>query len=115
MPRHAERLGLVDRVVERCPETFGAEVVALASRLATAPRTQARIGAKKDALERQQATEPLAAYRERELAGMRAVFFDPGQPYHALRGAFVRKEPPAATPGHLRALPAGRPKPHPHP
>lgn len=39
---------------------------------------------------------------------MRATFFDPRAPYHALRRAFVRKEPVAATPPHLvRTVPAG--------
>lgn len=103
--RRAERLGLVDRVVERAPEAFAGEVSALARRLAAHPRTQERIAAKKSELDRLERTAPAAGYRERELARMRTAFFDPGQPYHAARRAFVRKERPECTPEHLRDLP----------
>ncbi|OEV11402.1 hypothetical protein AN220_30600 [Streptomyces nanshensis] len=48
---------------------------------------------------RDEATEPLAAYRDRELAAMHRVLFDPAAPHHALRRAFLRKEfPPGAGP-----------------
>ena len=47
------------------------------------------------------ARDPLAGFRERELARMRRTFDDPDATYHALRRAFVRKERPARTPAHL--------------
>ncbi|UXY18152.1 enoyl-CoA hydratase-related protein [Streptomyces cynarae] len=94
-------LGLVDRVVECAPQDFAAEAGRLAARLASLPGTRARIAAKKEALERQESTEPLSDFRERELAAMHRVFHDPDAPYHALRRAFVRKEKPSCTPPHL--------------
>ncbi|MEV6739709.1 enoyl-CoA hydratase-related protein [Streptomyces sp. NPDC051104] len=94
-------LGLVDRVIECAPQDFAAEAGRLAARLASLPGTRARIAAKKEALERQESTEPLSAFRERELAAMHRVFHDPYAPYHALRRAFVRKEKPSCTPPHL--------------
>ncbi|MFE1794081.1 hydrogenase maturation protein, partial [Streptomyces sp. NPDC059525] len=47
-------------------------------------------------------------YRADELALMKRTFDDPHAPYHALRRAFVRKEPARETPPHLtrRTAPA---------
>ncbi|MFD7946029.1 hypothetical protein ACFV5K_24280, partial [Streptomyces sp. NPDC059744] len=56
---------------------------------------------------------PLAAYRQEELAAMRSIFFDPDAPYHRLRRAFVRKEPPTRTPPHLGVGVPGRRTAHP--
>jgi putative two-component system hydrogenase maturation factor HypX/HoxX len=97
----ARDLGLVDRVVDCGPGDFAAEVGRLAARLAALPGSASRIAAKKAELERQECGEPLAAFRERELARMRRTFDDPDAPYHALRRAFVHKERPARTPPHL--------------
>jgi putative two-component system hydrogenase maturation factor HypX/HoxX len=99
----ARDIGLVDVVIHSTPQDFGSAVAGHASRLASAPRTQRLIGEKKAARERDEAVTPLCAHREGELANMRATFFDPGAPYHALRAAFVRKEMPSSTPSHLRA------------
>ncbi|MFD8546564.1 hydrogenase maturation protein [Streptomyces sp. NPDC059649] len=96
-----QRLGLVDRVVECGARDFTHRTTELARRLAASPAVQSRIAAKKDARERDEAQRPLAAYREHELARMHRIFFDPDQPYHALRRAFVRKEPADGTPAHL--------------
>ncbi|MFG2226608.1 hydrogenase maturation protein [Streptomyces sp. NPDC048644] len=101
--RAAAGLGLVDRLLECRPGEFPAEVAHLAARTAEGPDVQRRIAGKKAALERQNALRPLAAHRAAELARMRRTFFDPAAPYHALRGAFVHKEPPRATPMHLRS------------
>ncbi|MFF7230439.1 enoyl-CoA hydratase-related protein [Streptomyces sioyaensis] len=101
------RLGLVDRILDCAAQDFAAQTARLAVRLASAASTQARIAAKKADRERDEADRPLAAYREDELARMHRIFFDPEQPYHALRRAFVRKEP-SGTPAHLNsAAPAG--------
>ncbi|WP_406473596.1 hydrogenase maturation protein [Streptomyces platensis] len=99
-------LGLVDRILDCPAQGFAARTAGLAARLASASSTQARIAAKKADRERDEAHRPLAAYRELELAQMHRIFFDPDQPYHALRRAFVRKEPAAATPSHLGSAPA---------
>ncbi|MET8330609.1 enoyl-CoA hydratase-related protein [Streptomyces sp. NPDC005181] len=97
----AERLGLVDRTIASRPQDFPGETLRLAVRLASSTAAQARIARKKTALEREEALKPLAAHRQEELAAMRSIFFDPDAPYHRLRRAFVRKEPPTRTPPHL--------------
>ncbi|MFE7240123.1 enoyl-CoA hydratase-related protein [Streptomyces sp. NPDC057580] len=97
----AERLGLVDRTVACRPQDFPGEALRLAVRLASSTDVQARIARKKTTLERQEAVKPLAVHRQEELAAMRSIFFDPDAPYHLLRRAFVRKEPPVRTPRHL--------------
>lgn len=97
----AQRLGLVDRVVAAAPGEFGSEVARLAELLANRPALAERIAAKKAGRERDEAAKPLAAYRAEELAVMRRTFLDPRAPYHALRAAFVRKEPVRGTPEHL--------------
>ncbi|MEV6671176.1 enoyl-CoA hydratase-related protein [Streptomyces sp. NPDC051162] len=92
----AERIGLADRVIDAAPGEFGKKVAALAAHLAGTPAAQARIAAKKAGREQDEARKPLAAYREEELARMRAVLHDRAAPYHARRRAFVRKEPAGA-------------------
>lgn len=109
----AERLGLVDRTIACQPQDFPGETVRLAVRLASSTAAQTRIARKKTALERQEALKPLAAYRQEELAAMRSVFFDRDAPYHRLRRAFVRKEPPTRTPPHLGVGVPGRRTAHP--
>ncbi|MEU9122616.1 hydrogenase maturation protein [Streptomyces sp. NPDC048506] len=104
-----QRLGLVDRIVDCDPQEFRAQTARLAVRLASSAATQARVATKKAEREADEADRPLAAYREYELARMHRIFFDPDQPYHALRRAFVRKEPAAGTPAHLTVGPAGPP------
>ncbi len=99
----ARDIGLADRVIECAPARFSAEVTRLAQRLAGSSPAQSRLVAKKAESERREAVTPLAAVRERELAHMHRIFFDPTAPYHALRRAFCRKEPPAVPP----AVPAG--------
>lgn len=98
----AHRLGLADRLLDCPPQRFRDEVAALAGRRARSTEVQRRIAGKKAGLEEREAQKPLSAYREEELARMRAVFTDPRAPYHALRSAFVRKEAP----------PPGAPRPH---
>ncbi|MFE5688027.1 enoyl-CoA hydratase-related protein, partial [Streptomyces sp. NPDC056512] len=103
------RLGLVDRLVECCPQDFPGEVTRSAVRLAKFSGMQERIAAKKQTRERDESVRPLSLYREAELSVMLRTFSDPDAPYHALRRAFVRKQPPAKTPSHLvRAGATGR-------
>ncbi|MFL0392968.1 MULTISPECIES: hydrogenase maturation protein [Streptomyces] len=99
----ARRIGLVDRVLPVPPHRFGEQVAELAAALAEDPDTHQRLAAKKANRARDEATEPLASYRDQELAAMHRVLFDPGAPHHALRAAFLRKEPPPqGTPPILR-------------
>ncbi|MFH8498737.1 enoyl-CoA hydratase-related protein [Streptomyces coeruleorubidus] len=100
----AARIGLVDRLVPVQPQEFTAEVERLAADVAGDPDIARRITAKATARHADELQRPLAEYRRTELARMRAIFFDPQAPYHALRSAFVRKVPsgsarPLATEG----------------
>ncbi|GCB52308.1 hydrogenase maturation protein [Streptomyces sp. NL15-2K] len=89
----AARIGLVDRLVPAPAREFAAEVERMAAALAADPDLGRRIAAKAAARRTDEARRPLAEYRRAELARMRAIFFDPHAPYHALRSAFVRKLP----------------------
>ncbi|MFE5025668.1 enoyl-CoA hydratase-related protein [Streptomyces sp. NPDC056656] len=103
------RPGLVDRLVECCPQEFPGEVTRSAVRLANSSGMQERIAAKKQTRERDESVKPLSLYREAELSSMLRTFSDPHAPYHALRRAFVHKQPSIEAPSHLiRAGAAGR-------
>ncbi|WP_369204006.1 enoyl-CoA hydratase-related protein [Streptomyces sp. PU-14G] len=95
----ARRIGLVDRVLPTAPSEFAPRVAELAAALAVDPATHQRLAVKKANRARDEAAEPLASYRDQELAAMHRVLFDPGAPHHALRAAFLRKEP---VPGDVR-------------
>ncbi|WP_048479521.1 enoyl-CoA hydratase-related protein, partial [Streptomyces roseus] len=104
----ARRLGLVDRTIDCAPQEFADETTRLAVRVADSPAILSRIAGKKACRDADESVRPLAAYREAELARMRETFFDPQAPYHALRRAFVRKEPADRTPPHLERTVPGR-------
>ena len=109
----ALRSGLVDRVIEAGPAGFRAQVSALAGHLASRPDFRAHLAAKARQRAAAEQERPLAAYRAGELAIMWRNFFEPGEPYAALRRAFVYKEKPQQTPPHLAGYrtqpgPAGR-------
>ncbi|MET7639919.1 enoyl-CoA hydratase-related protein [Streptomyces sp. NPDC005438] len=89
----ADRLGMVDRVLDCSPADFAGQVAAQAGDLAQDPALQARLAEKKLRRERDEERKPLQRYREEEGERMRAQFFDPHSPYHGLRAAFVRKRP----------------------
>lgn len=110
----ARRLGLVDRTIDCGPQAFADETARLAVRVAHSYATRSRIAGKKARRDADEGVRPLASYREAELARMRETFFDPQAPYHALRRAFVRKEPADRTPAHLgRTVPGRRTAPLP--
>ncbi|MFI6144747.1 hydrogenase maturation protein [Streptomyces sp. NPDC051109] len=104
----ARRLGLVDRTIDCAPQAFADETSRLAVRVADSPAILSRIAGKKARRDADESVRPLAAYREAELARMRETFFDPQASYHALRRAFVRKEPADRTPAHLERTVPGR-------
>jgi putative two-component system protein, hydrogenase maturation factor HypX/HoxX len=89
----AARIGLVDELVPVAVQEFAAETERRAAALAAAPDLARRIAAKAEARRAAEEERPLADYRRVELARMRAIFFDARAPYHALRSAFVRKQP----------------------
>ncbi|MFJ5035971.1 enoyl-CoA hydratase-related protein [Streptomyces sp. NPDC088560] len=101
----AARLALADRLLTTAPGGFATEVERLATALAAAPDLRHRIAAKTAARRTDEEVRPLAAYRRDELARVHAAFFDHEAPYHALRSAFVRKEPTACA--RPLATPAG--------
>ncbi|MFI8230877.1 hydrogenase maturation protein [Streptomyces sp. NPDC085900] len=89
----AAQLGMVNRVVPTSAQEFAAEVENLATALADDPDLERQITAKATTRRTDEEQRPLTDYRRAELARMRAIFFDPHAPYHALRSAFVRKLP----------------------
>lgn len=100
----AQDIGLVDRVVPSSPQEFAAEVAERAASLAGGAATDRRIADKKAARERDESVRPLASYRDEELTRMRQAFFSPDAPYHALRSAFVHKQPSPDPSGVSAAL-----------
>ncbi|MFI7412996.1 hydrogenase maturation protein [Streptomyces sp. NPDC049627] len=94
----AVRIGLADRLVAVPAQEFGVEVGHLAAAVADDPDLARRLAAKAAARQAAEARRPLAEYRRAELARMREIFFDPQAPYHALRAAFVRKQPSGSHP-----------------
>ncbi|WP_405758719.1 hydrogenase maturation protein [Streptomyces sp. NBC_00073] len=104
----ARRLGLVDRTIDCGPQAFAEETARLAVRVADSPAIRSWIAGKKARRDADESVKPLAAYREAELSRMRESFRDPQAPYHALRRAFVRKEPADRTPPHLERTVPGR-------
>ncbi|KUL24298.1 enoyl-CoA hydratase-related protein [Streptomyces regalis] len=89
----AARIGLVDGLVPVAAQEFAAETEHRAAALAADPDLARRIAAKASARQADEERRPLADHRRAELARMRAIFFDSQTPYHALRSAFVRKQP----------------------
>lgn len=89
----AVEAGLADRLVAAAPGDFAGEICRMATATAHAPGLRERVDAKAASRARDEAVKPLAEYRKEELARMRRQFFGPDEPYHALRRAFVRKEP----------------------
>ena len=89
----AAQLGMVNRVVPTSAQEFAAEVENMATALADDPDLERQITAKATTRRTDEEQRPLTDYRRAELARMRAIFFDPHAPYHALRSAFVRKLP----------------------
>ncbi len=109
----ARELGLVDRVVAASPQEFAHAVTRMAVELADEGDLRVRIGAKKAARERDESARPLEAYRAHELRRMRAAFFAPDAPYHALRSAFVHKQPAGDTAARCEEL-SRLPQPNAH-
>jgi putative two-component system protein, hydrogenase maturation factor HypX/HoxX len=93
--------GLVDRVITGGSAEYRAQVTELAEALAAGPDYAQRLADKARMLSEAERAWPLDAYRCAELAAMSRNFFDPSEPYHDLRRAFVYKDKPTRTPGHI--------------
>lgn len=99
--RQAQQMGLLDAVLSPGAAGFEAQARAEALRLAAADDLQQLIQAKRVRREQDEATRPLAAYREQELQRMHRNFYGFDPSYHVARHHFVHRKPMAWTPRHL--------------
>jgi putative two-component system hydrogenase maturation factor HypX/HoxX len=97
----AQRLGLVDRCLNISPEVFEREVMEPALAMAAADHLTDRILHKQKVRADDEATRPLADYRQEELSRMQRNFYGFDPSYHVARYHFVHKLPHAWTPRHL--------------
>ena len=98
---HAVSLGLGDEVLPGVSAEFDDAVLDAAMRLAADGGHDRLIAAKRTARADDEQRRPLEAYRIRELAEMSRDIFDDRHGYAAARHAFVTKQRPSSTPGHL--------------
>lgn len=94
----ANRLGLVDRIIETTRANFESTVSSMARKIAFDPEFEQRIGTKTRQREIDEETKPLRAYRDDELARMRRNFYGFDPSYHIARYNFVHKVPKSRTP-----------------
>jgi putative two-component system hydrogenase maturation factor HypX/HoxX len=97
----AARWGLVDAVFGDSPAGFVAEARARAAALARDPALPERLRRKQQRRQDDQASQPLAAYRDEELARMWRNFYGFDPSYHIARSNFVHRVAPSWTPRHL--------------
>ncbi len=98
---HAERIGLLDRVVSGRRSEFDQAVLDHAAELAARPDHRQLVEQKQAARAAAEARKPLDAYRVEELAEMSRDIFDDRHGFTDARRAFVTKQKPTTTPGHL--------------
>ncbi|MFW6342908.1 MAG: enoyl-CoA hydratase-related protein [Halothiobacillaceae bacterium] len=96
----AQNLGLIDRTGPNSRSDFDAFVLEQAARLAE-DGFEARLAAKAQRRERDEAERPLHEYRDAELARMRMNFYGFDPSYHVARFRLVRRSPHAWTPLYL--------------
>jgi len=99
--QRAAATGIADACLAGDAQAFRIDVARRAGEIAAAPDLAARLVAKRERRARDEATKPLAAYREEELAHMRRNFYGFDPSYHVARHHFVRKSPASWTPRHL--------------
>jgi putative two-component system hydrogenase maturation factor HypX/HoxX len=99
----ALRAGFIDAIGEGDRAAFAEAVHAEAASLARDGSLAARLAQKAETLARDEATRPLAADREAELARMREAFYGFDPSYHVARYNFIAKVPLSRTPLHLQA------------
>jgi putative two-component system hydrogenase maturation factor HypX/HoxX len=93
--------GLVDGVFGASAQDFAVQLQTRAHALARDPQFAQRLEQKAARRAADEATKPLARYREEELARMQRNFYGFDTSYHIARYHFVRKIPHAWTPRHL--------------
>ena len=96
----ADRLGLADKVLSANRDRFLSEVSECATDLAGV-RFDAELAEKTRVRQADEASKPLASYREEELAEMKRNFFGFDPSYHIARYNFVQKIPKSRTPPTL--------------
>ncbi len=94
-------IGLIDAAFGTTPEHFVALVRERATAMAASPELPALLLAKQQRRLRDEASKPLAAYRDEELSRLRRNFYGFDPSYHIARSNFVRRVPPSWTPRHL--------------
>ena len=94
----AERLGLVQRRLTGGRDAMTAQIKRLALALAHAPNYAERLAAKQARRRADEAAQPLAFYRDAELARMRRNFFGFDPSFHVARYNFIRKIGKSHTP-----------------
>ena len=97
----AAQWGLVDAVFGESPGNFVDQVRARAAALAASAEAAALLQAKRHRRQADEASKPLAAYREEELTRMRRNFYGFDPSYHIARSNFVHRVAPSWTPRHL--------------
>jgi putative two-component system protein, hydrogenase maturation factor HypX/HoxX len=99
----AQRLGLLDAVIDASREDFLEVVAARARALASADDFGTRLAARNDRRAAEWAEKPLDRYRAAELERMRLNFYGFDPSYHVARHRFVHRTPHSWTPRHLAA------------
>ncbi len=99
--QRALQIGFTDACLSGDTEGFQIEVARRAAELAAAPDWANKLAAKRETRARDEATKPLAAYREEELTQMRRNFYGFDPSYHVARHHFVAKSLASWTPRHL--------------
>jgi putative two-component system hydrogenase maturation factor HypX/HoxX len=97
----ALKIGLTNACLSGEVPAYRAELAAMAARLAADPDLPAQLAAKRAARKRDEAANPLAAYRNEEMAHMHRNFNCFDSSYHVARHHFVQKSLASWTPRHL--------------
>jgi putative two-component system hydrogenase maturation factor HypX/HoxX len=93
--------GFSDACLAGDSHAFRIDVARRAAEIAASADLDERLAAKRARRAQDEATKPLAAYREEELAHMRRNFYGFDPSYHVARHHFVRKSLASWTPRHL--------------
>jgi len=99
--RRAVETGFSDACLAGDPQVFRIDVARRAMELAAATDLAERLAVKREIRMRDEASKPLAAYRQEELSHMRRNFYGFDPSYHVARHHFVRKSLASWTPRHL--------------
>jgi putative two-component system protein, hydrogenase maturation factor HypX/HoxX len=97
----AADIGLIDAAFATNADAFLREAETRAKALAESKDYAQQLAAKRERRQQDEASKPLQAYRNEELARMRRNFYGFDPSYHVARYHFVHKLPHAWTPRHL--------------